>query len=226
VQTNQKNWVSRLPAIEFAINSARSEATGYAPFFLNTGRMPRSFVWDNPSADEYPSVRIFAQTMRQVTMAAHDVMLEQRTKSTRAANRSRRPSPFAVGNLVYLSTKNISFPPGRARKLIPKYVGPYRITQDFGNNSYRLLLPDRLKQRGVHPVFHASLLRVHVPNDDRLFPGRAKNQIADFDDEGHEWAIDRILSHREQYYAWPCTTAQLWQATCMFVSKPIIFTCI
>ena len=41
VDAKQKDWVSKLPAIEFAINSARSAATGYAPFFLNTGRMPR-----------------------------------------------------------------------------------------------------------------------------------------------------------------------------------------
>jgi hypothetical protein len=35
VDAKQKDWVSKLPAIEFAINSARSESTGYAPFFLN-----------------------------------------------------------------------------------------------------------------------------------------------------------------------------------------------
>ncbi|KJA14581.1 hypothetical protein HYPSUDRAFT_117831, partial [Hypholoma sublateritium FD-334 SS-4] len=44
VSADQKNWVARLPAIEFAINSSRSESTGYAPFFLNTGRIPRSFI--------------------------------------------------------------------------------------------------------------------------------------------------------------------------------------
>ena len=33
----QNDWVAKLPAIEFAINSARSESTGYAPFFLNMG---------------------------------------------------------------------------------------------------------------------------------------------------------------------------------------------
>jgi hypothetical protein len=45
VEPNQKDWVSKLPAIKFAINSARSESTGFAPFFLNSGRMPRSMLW-------------------------------------------------------------------------------------------------------------------------------------------------------------------------------------
>jgi hypothetical protein len=41
VDEQQMDWVAKLPAIEFAINSARSATTGYAPFFLNTGCMPR-----------------------------------------------------------------------------------------------------------------------------------------------------------------------------------------
>jgi transposase InsO family protein len=44
IQPNQRDWVSKLPAIEFAINSARSESTGFSPFFLNTGCMPRSLL--------------------------------------------------------------------------------------------------------------------------------------------------------------------------------------
>ncbi|TFK20218.1 hypothetical protein FA15DRAFT_546454, partial [Coprinopsis marcescibilis] len=36
----QKDWMSKLPEIEFAISLARSETTGYAPFFLNSDRMP------------------------------------------------------------------------------------------------------------------------------------------------------------------------------------------
>ena len=42
IHPNQKDWVVKLPAIEFAINSARSESMGFAPFFLNSGCMPRA----------------------------------------------------------------------------------------------------------------------------------------------------------------------------------------
>ncbi|KDQ26102.1 hypothetical protein PLEOSDRAFT_1026980, partial [Pleurotus ostreatus PC15] len=64
-------------------------------------------------------------------------------------------------------------------------------------NTYQVELPPRLRQRGVHNAFHVSLLRVHVPSDDRLFPGRLDNQVAE--DEGAaepEWAVNRILSHQ------------------------------
>ena len=35
ISPDHRNWVNKLPAIEFAINSARSESTGYTPFLLN-----------------------------------------------------------------------------------------------------------------------------------------------------------------------------------------------
>ena len=41
----------------------------------------------------------------------------------------------------------------------------------------------------------ASLLRIHVPNDNRLFPGRQETQVADFREGDHEWQVDQILSH-------------------------------
>ncbi|KAG1800903.1 uncharacterized protein HD556DRAFT_1189950, partial [Suillus plorans] len=61
--------------------------------------------------------------------------------------------------------------------------------------SYKLDLPSRLRQRGVHPVFHSSYLRIHVPNDDRLFPGRMETQVAEFKELESEWAIDKVLMH-------------------------------
>ena len=194
IQPDQKDWVSKLPAIEFAINSARSESTGYAPFFLNFGRMPRSMIWESASRDEYPSVRDFALQKKMALMAAHDSIIAARVKQTRDANRKRQDVPFVQGDLVYVSSKNISFPKGRALKLLPKFIGPYKIMRDHGNCSFQLDLPAQLKRRGVHNVYHSSLLRVHVPNDNRLFPGRLDTQLG-LDEDDEEWAVNRILSH-------------------------------
>ena len=195
VNLNQKDWVTKLPAIEFAINSARSESTGFAPFFLNFGRMPRSMLWTHNPSTEFPAVRTFALQKKLAIMAAHDSILAARVKQTRDANRKRRDAPFKTGELVYLSSKNISFAKGLARKLIPKFIGPYKVLQDFGNASFRLDLPPHLKRRGVHDVFHSSLLREHIPNDDRLFPGRMDTQVGDTPETEGEWVVERILSH-------------------------------
>ena len=195
INDKQTNWVSKLPSIEFAINSARSVSTGFAPFFLNTGRMPRSMIWNQPRTDEYPSVRNFALQRKLALIAAHDSVLAARVKQTRDANKRRRIAPFVEGDLVYLSTKNVNFPKGLARKLLAKFIRPYKILRDFKNQSFKIDLPSFLKQRGVHDVFHAALLRVHIPNDDRLFPGRLDSQINPENSTEPEWAVDKILSH-------------------------------
>jgi hypothetical protein len=100
IDANQKDWVSKLPAIEFAMNSARSESSGYSPFFLNNGRMPRSLLWNIDRDREYPGVAAFALKRRLAIMAAHDSILAARVKQTRNANGKRQESPFVNGDLV------------------------------------------------------------------------------------------------------------------------------
>ncbi|TFK79385.1 hypothetical protein K466DRAFT_505656, partial [Polyporus arcularius HHB13444] len=89
--------------------------------------MPRSLIWESDS--EYPGVQVFAQRMKEALMAAHDAIIAARTSQVIQANKHRRPAMFKEGDFVYLSTKNLSIPTGRARKLVPKYLGPFRIVQ-------------------------------------------------------------------------------------------------
>ncbi len=124
VSPDQKDWVARLPAIEFAINSARSESTGYALFFLNSGHIPYSMIWNLPSDSEFPGVLGFADTIKTALIDVHNSILAAHVKQTRDANRHCHVSPLAAGDLVYLSTKNISLPKG----LAPKFIGPYIIS--------------------------------------------------------------------------------------------------
>jgi len=196
ISPKQNDWVIKLPAIEFAINLATSSTTGFSPFFLNSGRVPRPFNWLSPSDTEFPGVRKFSERLRLAVMAAHDSILAARVKQTRDANRKRRPSPFKVGEMVYVSTKNIALKKGLARKLAPKYMGPYLIEKDFSNGSYLIRLPHELKARGIHPVYHASLLRIHVPNDDKLFPNRADSDLGIMDNLDAEWRVNAIVSHQ------------------------------
>jgi hypothetical protein len=64
----QKDWASKIPAIEFAMNSARSESTGYSPFFLNNGRMPSSLIWDSDRKPKYPGIANFMLQRRLAVM--------------------------------------------------------------------------------------------------------------------------------------------------------------
>lgn len=121
VSPDQKDWVMRLPAVELAMNAARSDTTGFSPFFLNYGQMSRELVWD--TTPEYPDVQRFAQRMKEAIIAAHDAIISARVDQVVQANKHRRAAAFTVGDFVYLSTKNLSVPKGRTRKLTPKYFG-------------------------------------------------------------------------------------------------------
>ena len=86
IDPNQKDWVAKLLAIQFAINSARSESTGYAPSFLNNGHMPRAMIWNTASSNEYSNVHIFAQKKKLALMSVHDSIITAQVKQTRDAN--------------------------------------------------------------------------------------------------------------------------------------------
>ncbi|KAF8597467.1 hypothetical protein BDV93DRAFT_452787, partial [Ceratobasidium sp. AG-I] len=100
VNSRQDNWVTRLAGIEFAINSARSDTTGFAPFYLNYGRVPTPMIHNVDS--EYPGVQEYVYPIKVAIMAAHDAIIDARVKMTKQANKHRRPAQFAVGDLVYL----------------------------------------------------------------------------------------------------------------------------
>lgn len=104
ISPNQRDWATKLPAIEFAINSARSETTGFAPFALNYGRIPKTMIWETDT--KYPGVRTFAKRMKDAIMRAHDSIIAARVKQTRLANNRRKETPVVLGN----SPPNLSAP--------------------------------------------------------------------------------------------------------------------
>ena len=126
-------------------------------------------VWDSAPKEEFASVRNFTLQKKLAVIAAHNSVLAAWVKQTRDTNRKRQVKPFPQGDLVYISIKNLMSPKGLAWKLIPKYIGPYRISKDFGNHLFQVNLPINMRQRGVHNIFHASPLCVHIPNKTIFF---------------------------------------------------------
>ncbi|KNZ81380.1 hypothetical protein J132_00966 [Termitomyces sp. J132] len=114
------------------------------------------------------------------------------------ANSHCRPDPkLKNGALVYLSTKNLNLPKGRARKLCPKWVGLYRIVEAYSETSnYVLQLPVALQEQRIHPKFHVSLLHLYKVSNDTCFSNRAMPEPYDFgalDKQG--WFINDLIGH-------------------------------
>ena len=100
--------------------------------------------------------------------------------------------------MVYLSTKNLALPKGQARKLMSRFLGPYRVLKAMNDSSnVTLELPPELRDRRISPTFHTNLVRPYVKNNDILFPKREAKSYYDFGNNNEqEWFVDEILAHK------------------------------
>ena len=104
---------------------------------------------------------------------------------------------YSPGDFVYLSTRNLTLPKGRAKKLQPKYIGLYKVVEAHtAASTVKLELPPELTAWWVHPTFHMSLVWAHIPNNDERFPHHDMALCYDFGTTDEpEWFIDEILAH-------------------------------
>jgi hypothetical protein len=76
----------------------------------------------------------------------------------------------------------------RSRKLMPRWVGPFKVLQKVGKMAYRLEMNPGWR---IHPVFHVSLLEPYR-SDGRVQPPPIPIEL-----EGHlEYEAEFILDHR------------------------------
>jgi len=200
VKPDQKDWITKVDMVEFAINSSVSDTTGYAPFELNGGYMPSMIKEIRNDETFAQGVKAFALTALHNIADAHDAIIEARVFQAENANKRRRNDPMITkGSLVYLSTANLNLPKSRVRKLCPKFIGPYKVKVVEARpetSNYTLELPEALRYRRI-PTFHVSQLRPHNASDDALFPNRHQPEPYDFGvPENHEWFVDEIIGHR------------------------------
>ena len=130
---------------------------------------------------------------------AHNAIIESHMMQMHQANKRRRPEgAISKGDKVYLSTENLSLPKNRTRKLMPKYIGPYKVVDAHPAESrYTLDLPPELKARRIHPMFHVNRLQPFLRNDDKVFPRQEVCTYYDFGDtKDDEWLVDGIIAHR------------------------------
>lgn len=70
------------------------------------------------------------------------------------AGDGKLPQEFTVGDKVWLNSDKVQVYQA-SRKLEPRQLGPYEITEKLGDRDYRLKLPAALK---IHDVFHIDRL--------------------------------------------------------------------
>ncbi len=146
---------------------------------------------------------------------------ETRVFQTETANKRHGKEPeIAIGDMVFLSTKNLSIPKNRARKLCPKYIGPYKVVKSHPEvSTYTLELPTALKECYLMSTFHISLIWPYYPTNDVMFPNQAHPEPYDFGaPDSQEWFINKIIGHRwkgpkkVEYQVWWSLGDMTWES--------------
>ena len=149
-----------LPNGEFVLNSSMSTITGYTPFKLNYRDIPQLGQCLNTDT-KFVGVCQFAEQALWNAMAAHDAIIAIHVMQTHHVNRHRQTGDvFLPGNRACLSTKNLALPKGRAKKLLPKFIGPYKVSKAHtATSKVTLELLPELTAWWMHPTFHMSLIQ-------------------------------------------------------------------
>ena len=188
------SWDEKLSAVEFAVNNAWQRSTKSTPFILNFGERPHTPT-EIALNCKVPAAKKFAQDWHMTVAQARKLLegAEQRCTSaeerqlqvdravkvakdniTQAQSRQKldadkrrslEPS-FDPGCDVLLNTRNLHWKHPGARKLLPLWIGPYKVVERVGKLAYKLKLAPEMK---MHPMFHVSLLKKYDAHGRKVF---------------------------------------------------------
>lgn len=165
VASDPSSWEDRLPCLEFAVNSAVNVSTGYSPFYLMYGYLPRDplgLLSDVSLAGiAVESTRAMLQRMRSDLLCAQRSVAVAQQLQAKYADKHRRPYQFAVGDFVMLSTEHLSAYQHISKKLRARWCGPFRVIQLVTPVAIKLDLPTSIR---IHPVVHAEWLKPVAPS--------------------------------------------------------------
>lgn len=172
VSTHQRDWEELVPSLLYAYHNTIHSSTGFTPHKLLFGWSPRDLrapmlslrddsdpdidVWLRQRADQLSKGQAGIEHTRQVMIEA------------RKASPSDAPV-FKPGDLIKISAAflRVRCVGSQVKKLMPKFVGPFSVTEAVGPNAYRVRLPEVYS--GIHDVINVSYLRPYFPDLDREF---------------------------------------------------------
>lgn len=151
-QKDHRNWANKLPAIRFAMNTAKGSSTGFSAAYLTFGRELRTpddikrnlsqIVQSSNATNEiYQKMEQLNETLKEASENTENV--QQRNQQY--TDRKRIPDPgYKNGDQVWVDSHVLSnAAKGITSKLTPKRDGPYTIVRKYGPSSYEIAHPNQ-----------------------------------------------------------------------------------
>ncbi|CAJ0947694.1 unnamed protein product [Ranitomeya imitator] len=168
VADNQEMWSEYLPLAEFALRRHPS----FGPFSKIEAAVPEE--------------EIFSGNLDRVWTNVRHNLKEANRRSKKYFDKKRREALFAVGDIVWLSSRNLHLKIP-SKKLGNKFVGPFKVVQVVNSAAVRLDIPSYWR---INSVFHVSLLKKVDTPDKEAMPTAPRV------DEDGEFEISCILDSR------------------------------
>ena len=187
----QSDWSRLLPLAEFTINNSPSAITGQSPFFSNKGYYLRFQVQTGLEPISELSKPFLAE-LDDVHKELKENIAKAQARYQLPIDTKRTPAPnLQVSNLVFVLAKFIRTT-RPSKKLLEKYLGPFKIIGRPGSYLYQIKLPIYL--RSVHPVFHVSQLELATLS---ITDGRYNLPPPPVKVDGNtEYEISQVLDYR------------------------------
>ncbi|GBG62855.1 hypothetical protein CBR_g32438, partial [Chara braunii] len=137
IRPDEKDWVDRLPDIEFAYNTSVHPTIGVTPFELHhggrKGRIFADLLLPRPADIDAACSPASVRKYRELLAQARANMQKAQVRMRQQANRHCVPCPIRAGDLVWVSVEEFALEQEVSRKLLPKWFGPWPVTSAAGD---------------------------------------------------------------------------------------------
>ena len=173
INYRQEQQSEQLETAEFVYNNKIHSSTKILPFKANYGQDPR-IGFKGRKKEKYQGAEKFIKKIKKIQEEAKAALGRAQEKIKKYADKKREEvGDYKVGDLVMLSTKDLKYQMvgRRAKKLMERFIGPYKIKKIILSNVVELELPSTVK---IHPVVNISRIRQYIGQVE----GQRKKQLA------------------------------------------------
>ena len=173
INYRQEQQSEQLETAEFVYNNKIHSSTKILPFKANYGQDPR-IGFKSRKKEKYQGAEKFIKKIKKIQEEAKAALGRAQEKIKKYADKKREEvDDYKVGDLVMLSTKDLKYQMvgRRAKKLMERFIGPYKIKKIILSNVVELELPSTVK---IHPVVNISRIRQYIGQVE----GQRKKQLA------------------------------------------------
>lgn len=145
----ENEWDLRLPQIQWSLNNTINKAIGRTPSEMLFG-VQTTGVSDGIMNSVVSESHVQLDRDKIRTDAELLIQRNQQKQKERFDSSHKPPAQYKIGDLVRIE-KEIRTESGHSRKLLPKFVGPFRISKVIGNDRYEVEDTPITRKEGSKP---------------------------------------------------------------------------